>query len=88
MTNIKLLTNSHFTVLSYLYDERTKGDKVLLTQQEIADETDICRATINKIIKELKEAEFLRQDGNHLSRCVVTPKAIKVVETFRDLEQM
>ena len=56
------------------------------TQQEIADDLEISRVTVNKIIGELKNSGYLEQDGKHVGRYILTEKALSVIETFRMIE--
>ena len=82
MPSIEQFTTDNFHILSYLCEIRGKDDKVSITQQEIADKFDLSRATVNKIISELKSEGYLEQDGAHIGRYVVTKAAIKLVRTF------
>ena len=82
MPSIEQFTTDNFHILSYLCEIRGKDDKVSITQQEIADKFDLSRATVNKIISELKSEGYLEQDGSHIGRYVVTKAAIKLVRTF------
>ena len=59
MTIINCFTNDNFKVLSYLFEIKGNDNYARITQQEIADELDFSRATINKIIKVLKEEEYI-----------------------------
>lgn len=87
MSKLQYFTNDNFRTLSYLYDIRTNNNKAHVTQQEIADALGVSRIKVNKIIGELKNTEYIEQDGNHLGRYVLTDKAISVIETFRTIEK-
>ena len=82
MPSIDQFTTDNFHILSYLCEMRGKDDKVSITQQEIADKFDLSRATVNKIISELKSEGYIEQDGSHIGRYVLTKAAIKLVRTF------
>ena len=82
MPSIEQFTTDNFHILSYLCEIRGKDDKVSITQQEIADKFNLSRATVNKIISELKNEGYLEQDGSHIGRYVLTKAAIKLVRTF------
>ena len=86
MPSIEQFTTDNFHILSYLCEIRGKDDKVSITQQEIADKFGLSRATVNKIISELKSEGYLEQDGSHIGRYVVTKAAIKLVRTFLQLK--
>lgn len=83
MTHVEYFTNDNFRVLAYLYDVRNEQNKANITQQEVADILGVSRVTINKIIGELKVLGYIKQDGNHVGRYIVTENAIKVTRAFR-----
>jgi DNA-binding IclR family transcriptional regulator len=86
MSHIEHFTNDSFKALAYLYDVKNRQNKAHVTQQEIADELNLSRVTINRIIGELKVAGYIEQDGSHVGRYIITPYAIKVVESFRNIK--
>lgn len=86
MSHIEHFTNDSFKALAYLYDVKNKQNKAHVTQQEIADELNLSRVTINRIIGDLKAAGYIEQDGNHVGRYIITPYAITVVESFRNIK--
>ena len=87
MSQIKYFTNDNFRTLAYLYDMKGANNKAHITQQEIADDLELSRVTVNKIMGELKNSGYLEQDGKHLGRYILTEKALSVIETFRMIEK-
>ena len=87
LSQIQYFTNDNFRTLAYLYDVKNENNKAHITQQEITDDLEISRVTINKIIGELRNSGYLEQDGNHVGRYILTKKAISVIETFRRVEK-
>lgn len=85
MPKIEKLTTDNFRILAYLCKIKGKDNKVRITQQEIADKFDLSRATVNKIIGELKSEGYLEQDGSHIGRYVLTKDALLVIKTFNTL---
>ena len=82
MPNIEQFTTDNFRILSYLCKIKGKDDKVSVTQQEIADKFHLSRATVNKIIGELKAEGYIELDGKHIGRYTISKDAIKIVKTF------
>ena len=76
-----------FRVLAYLYDKQAPDGKAYVTQQEVADYLELNRATINKIIGELKNEGYIQLDGNHVGRYILSDVAIVVIETFRSIDR-
>ena len=87
MPNIDQFLTDNFHILSYLCSLKDKDGKVSITQQEIAYYFGLSRATVNKIVGELRASGYLGQDGNHVGRYILTDKAISVIETFRSIEK-
>ena len=85
MPKIEQLTTDNFRILSYLCEIKGKDDRVSITQQEIANKFDLSRATVNKIIGELKSDGYLEQDGSHIGRYVLSKEALKVIKTVNGL---
>lgn len=83
----KIFTNENFRILSVLYDKKDNNNLIYITQQELAEEVHLSRATINIIFKTLKENGYLKPDDKHIGRYCLTLDAIKVVNTFRSLKQ-
>ena len=83
MSNVKTFTNDNFRVLAYLYDIKGNDNRARITQQEIADEMSLSRATVNRIIKQLKDEDYIVQDSVHIGRYLLTDKAISAIELFR-----
>ena len=86
MSQIQYFTNENFRTLAYLYDMKGANHKAHITQQEIADDLELSRVTVNKIMGELKSSGYLEQDGKHVGRYILTQKALSVIETFRMIE--
>ena len=87
MSQIQYFTNDNFRTLAYLYDAKGANGKVHITQQEVADDLGISRATVNKIMGELRESGYIEPDGKHVGRYILTEQAITVIETFRTIEK-
>ena len=79
---MKYFTNDKFRVLKYLYDCAGKDGTTRMTQQEVADEIGLSRATINTIFKQLRTDGYLEFDEVHNSRYLLTNKAIDALEFF------
>jgi biotin operon repressor len=74
-------------MLAYLYEVRNPNTNTAnVTQDELAERLYISRATVNKIIKNLRDAGYVRFDANHVGRYILADKSITVVETFKQLE--
>ena len=52
---------------------------------EISEKLKINRVTINKLFKELIETGFLETDARHLSKYLITNKALKIIETLKEI---
>ena len=87
MTIISCFTNDNFKVLFYLFEIKGSDNYARITQQEIADELGFSRATINKIIKVLKEEKYIIQDSLHIGRYLITDKAIMVINALKNIER-
>ena len=85
MLNINQFLTDNFHILSYLCSIKGPDGKISVTQQEIADKFDLSRATVNKIIGELKRDGYLEQDGSHIGRYVLTKDALLVIKTLNAL---
>ena len=82
--SINRFTTDDFRVLAYLYDKQAPDGKAYVTQQEVADHLQLNRATINKIIGELKNEGYIQPDGTHNGRYILSDKAIQIVKAFRN----
>ena len=82
MPNIEQFTTDNFRILSYLCKIKGKDNKVSVTQQEIADKFNLSRATVNKIIGELKAEGYIELDGNHIGRYIITKQAMSIIKAF------
>lgn len=87
MSNIEQFTTDNFRILSYLCEIKGKDDKVSVTQQEIADRFNLSRATVNKIIGELKAEGYIKLDGNHIGRYVITKNASILMKAFKGFQK-
>lgn len=84
MPNIEQFTTDNFRILSYLCKIKGKDNKVSVTQQEIADKFGLSRATVNKIIGELKAEGYIELDGNHIGRYIINPQTINLINAFNN----
>jgi CRP-like cAMP-binding protein len=85
MSNIDQFTTDNFRILEYMYDIQGQDGKVSVTQQEIANMFSLSRATVNKIIGELKSGGYIKADGNHVGRYVITQNALNFVKTIKSI---
>ena len=88
MPDLDFFVNDNYTMLAYLYDIRNPNTNTAnVTQDELAEKLYISRATVNKLIKNLRDAGYVLFDANHVGRYILADKSIIVVETFKQLEQ-
>lgn len=87
MSKIDQFFTDNFFILSYLCDLRDFDNMAHITQQELADRFEMSRATVNKIVGDLKLSGYIKSDGRHLGRYVISGEAVSVVETFRSVEE-
>ena len=88
MPDLEFFVNDNYTMLAYLYNIRNPNTNTAnVTQDELAEKLYISRATVNKIIKNLRDAGYVLFDANHVGRYILADKSIVVVETFKQLEQ-
>ena len=88
MPDLEFFVNDNYTMLSYLYNIRNPNTNTAnVTQDELAEKLHISRATVNKLIKNLRDAGYVLFDANHVGRYILADKSIVVVETFKQLEQ-
>lgn len=88
MPDLDFFVNDNYTMLAYLYNIRNPNTNTAnVTQDELAEKLYISRATVNKLIKNLRDAGYVLFDANHVGRYVLADKSIVVVETFKQLEQ-
>jgi DNA-binding IclR family transcriptional regulator len=89
--NIVAKTDQFFTdnylILSYLCNVRDFDNIAHVTQQELANGFEMSRATVNKIIGDLRLAGYIKPDGRHLGRYVISKEAIRIVEICRSAEE-
>lgn len=86
MSSLNSLINDKFKVLLCLYDYMGPDNYSRITQQEISEKLEINRVTINKFFKELSESGFIEIDTRHLSKYLITEKALKIINTIRELK--
>ena len=77
----------NFMVLSHLCNLRDYDNIAHITQQELANCFEMSRATMNKILGDLKLSGYIKSDGRHLGRYVISKEAIRIVETCRSIEE-
>ena len=87
MSKIDQFFTDNFIILSYLCDLRDFDNIAHITQQELADRLEMSRATVNKIVGELKLSGYIKSDGRHLGRYVIAKDAINIVDTFMSVEE-
>lgn len=88
MPDLDFFVNDNYTMLAYLYNIRNPNTNTAnVTQDELAEKLYISRATVNKLIKNLRDAGYVLFDANHVGRYILADKSIVVVETFKQLEQ-
>ena len=88
MPDLEFFVNDNYTMLAYLYNIRNPNTNTTnVTQDELAEKLHISRATVNKLIKNLRDAGYVLFDANHVGRYILADKSIVVVETFKQLEQ-
>lgn len=88
MPDLDFFVNDNYTMLAYLYNIRNPNTNTAnVTQDELAEKLYVSRATVNKLIKNLRDAGYVLFDANHVGRYVLADKSIVVVETFKQLEQ-
>ena len=78
---------NNFLILPHLCNLRDYDNIAHITQQELANAFEISRATVNKIIGDLMLSGYLKQDGRHLGRYVISKEAIRIVETCKSVEE-
>ena len=88
MPNIDQFLTDNFHILSYLCSLKDKDGKVSITQQEIADKFGLSRATVNKVIGELKSEGYIELDGKHVGRYIITQSSTNVTKEINKLNNM
>ena len=87
MPSIEQFTTDNFRILAYICSIKGNDDKVSITQQEIADKFGLSRATVNKIIAELKTEGYIKSDGKHIGRYIITKNANALVKAFKGFQK-
>ena len=85
MINLVNFTNNKYKILKFLYDNQIeiKNKKyVVLSQQEIADSLHFSKNKTNKIIRELKQDNFIDSYNNTKGTYVITDKENKVISVI------
>lgn len=77
----------NFLILSHLCNLRDYDNVAHITQQELADSFEMSRATVNKIIGDLRLSGYIKADGKHLGRYVISKEAIRIVDICRSVEK-
>ena len=83
MSKLDYFTNKNFKVINYLYDRRNFDNIVSITQQEIAEQLNLSRATINKMINDLTQNGYLKRIESKMARYVMSQEAIDFVKVVR-----
>ena len=84
--SIDFFTNDRFKILHCMSERQIEvaGDVfVPLSQQQIADITEISKKTVNMIIKELKENSYIEYQGTTRGKYSLTNKANKELAEFQ-----
>ena len=82
---IKDFTNTNFVILAHLYDEKNNENVIKTTQDEVADNLQLSRVTINKAFALFVQNGYLQRDFKHVGRYYLTDLGCKVVEIIRTL---
>ena len=85
MSKIDQFFTDNYLILSYLCNIRDFDNIAHVTQQELANGFEMSRATVNKIICDLRLSGYIKPDGRHLGRYVISKDAIRIVETIGSL---
>lgn len=83
MSQSAIFTNVRFDILANMYERRDQKNRVAVTQEEIAVDLGLCRATVNRTLNELKSHSFIVTDQNRVGRYIVTKRGRKIVELIR-----
>lgn len=83
MNPIDCFTNTNYQVLSCLYDHLGRNNISHITQREISDEVGLCLSFVNERIQELVKSGYVIIDKEHRGRYVLTERAVKCIEIFR-----
>lgn len=87
MPNIDQFITDNFHILSYLFELKGPDNKVSITQQEIADKFGLSRATVNKIIGELKSEGYIELDGMHVGRYILKDVSMFVIKALKKISE-
>ena len=82
---IKDFTNTNFVILAHLYDEKNNENVIKTTQDEVADNLQLSRVTINKAFALFVQNGYLQRDFKHVGRYYLTDLGCKVVAIIRTL---
>lgn len=88
VSKVSEFTNDNFRILAYMYDIMNGQHLVKVTQQEVGEELNLSRVTVNRIFKQLKQKGYIVQDTSKVGRYYVATEGIAVVETFRKAEEI
>ncbi|VWL85895.1 helix-turn-helix domain-containing protein [Oceanivirga miroungae] len=82
---LKLFKNDLYDLLKLLYDSQIKvkqDEYAALSQQEMADILSFSKVKVNKMIKELKENNFIQNYKDKKSKYIITNDGLRVIEIF------
>ena len=88
MGDIRLFTNNYHHILEYIHDSCIKDNTAYITQQEIADELQLSRATVNEILRELRERGYVIRKNSHSARYTLTSIALHTIKSFRNANKL
>ena len=88
MADISVLTTNTYRVLRYMFDKKDKNNVVNITQNEIAQELELNKSTVNMLMKTLKEKGYVIQDEEHLGRYSITEIGVKTILLFKKSENL
>ena len=77
----------NYLILSHLCNLRDYDNIAHITQQELANAFEMSRATVNKIIGDLRWSGYIKPDGRHLGRYIVTKDAVKIVDALKSVDE-
>ena len=80
---IKDFTNTNFVILSYLYDEKNEENIIKITQNEVADNLNLSRVTVNKAFAIFVQNGYISKDAKHVGRYSITALGCKIVDVIR-----
>lgn len=88
MPDLKILTTNTYRVLEYMYEHKDKQNNVVVTQKEISNELGLDKATVNGMIKVLREKGYITQNDEHVGRYGLTEIGARTVSLFKKSERV